>query len=274
MENEKKQVELTCDIVGDLLPLYHDDVVSEGTKEAVERHLDTCEQCSKEYALLSEKLPENVGEEGRKKERQIRAFLNKVQKRGILKGIVVTVIAVVFMLGAGYVLTSVPIIKVPAKDVSVEYVFEDEGNFFIVYKGPQYKGPTMTETKYDKDKKQIYLNYKIPVIHFYSDQEKHMDILTLEKANLEQVGVKPENIFYNDKKIYSIEDTKNQKEAPEYVKVYFEYINSDSGCEAHFDENGIGLALLNNEIDGNAVTSEYKEWDWEGNLIYDGAKEE
>lgn len=67
---------------------------------------------------------------------------------------------------------------------------------------------------------------------------------------------------------------KNQKEVPEYVKVYFEYNNSEHGMKIFLNENGIGLSLVK-EVNGkNVTTSGYKEWDWVGNLIYEASEEE
>ena len=34
---------MNCKIVQDLLPLYHDEVVSEESREIVDEHLETCE---------------------------------------------------------------------------------------------------------------------------------------------------------------------------------------------------------------------------------------
>lgn len=271
-ENEKKQIELTCDIVGDLLPLYHDNMVSEGTKEAVGRHLAICEKCVKEYELLKEELP-GIDSEEEKKIGRIRAFLKQVKKRGILKGIAVTVIAVAFLIGAGYVLTQVPLIEAPAESYSVEHVFEEDGNFFLVGKMKQYKNPTAIYTDYDKN--QLYLTYKIPIIHFPADGKTEMQIMDFDrKKDLEANNCKPERILYNGKKIYQADDETNQEQVPEYVKVYFEYSNSGQGMEVFVDENRIGLSLLARDGDDeNAVSSEYKEWDWEGNLLYEASEQ-
>lgn len=43
-ENKKE-----CEIVLDLLPLYVDDVVSNISKEFVEKHIKECEECKKVY---------------------------------------------------------------------------------------------------------------------------------------------------------------------------------------------------------------------------------
>ncbi len=266
-ENEKKQIELTCDIVGDLLPLYYDGVVSEGTKRAVDTHLAACSQCSKEYELLKEELPEADDKEEKGEENRIRVFLKQVRKQGILKGMAVTVIAVAFLMGAGYFLTEVPLISASSESVSAEYLFEEEGNYFIVYKAPKYKNPTTLKTKYDKEKKQMHMDYKIPIIHVCDDGEV-WDIITLDKENFGQEDFQPENIFFKDKNIYSSKDNGNQKEAPEYVKTYFEYRELEDGFTVRVDEFGIGLGVVK-EVDGQYVENfGYKEWDWEGNLIH------
>lgn len=277
-ENEKKQkqIELTCGIVGDLLPLYYDEVVSEETKQAVSGHIATCQKCLKEYNLLKEKLPQ-VTDEGQKtkNEARISGFLKKVQKRGILRGVVMAGIVAAFLAGAVYLMTEIPIVRVPSQNASVKYVFEEEGKYFIVLETLQYKCPTACTTDYEKEK--VSLNYKVPLIHPLSHNDSGAEtgmrksIITLEE--LEKAGCKPEKIFYNGKEIYKHEDAKNQKEAPEYVKVYFEYSNSGHGMVMDFDENTIGLGIQE-EVDGSNMTvTGYKTWDWEGNLLYDKEKE-
>lgn len=38
-------MKITCDIIKDLLPLYHDDVCSRDSCKMVEEHIDKCEDC-------------------------------------------------------------------------------------------------------------------------------------------------------------------------------------------------------------------------------------
>lgn len=45
---------------------------------------------------------------------------------------------VAFLMAAGYVLTEVPLVETSAESFSVEYAFEEEGNFFLVCKVAQY----------------------------------------------------------------------------------------------------------------------------------------
>lgn len=44
---------ISCKIIEDLLPLYHDGVCSEESKEMVENHLKECEQCQSYFKIIS-----------------------------------------------------------------------------------------------------------------------------------------------------------------------------------------------------------------------------
>ncbi|MBD0380959.1 zf-HC2 domain-containing protein [Paenibacillus sedimenti] len=48
---------ISCDIIKDLLPLYYDNVCSANTKESVEAHIATCEDCKS----ILDKLNVNIG---------------------------------------------------------------------------------------------------------------------------------------------------------------------------------------------------------------------
>ena len=47
---------LLCEVIEDLLALYHDDVCSEQTKEIVEEHLTQCDSCKEKLNLIEEEL--------------------------------------------------------------------------------------------------------------------------------------------------------------------------------------------------------------------------
>lgn len=55
-------MEISCNVIRDLLPLYAEDMVSGDSKKLVEEHLDGCEGCSRELAQLQkeEKVPAEV----------------------------------------------------------------------------------------------------------------------------------------------------------------------------------------------------------------------
>lgn len=55
-------MEISCDIIRDLLPLYAEDMVSSASKALVDDHLCTCDSCTRELAALKkpEKVPAEV----------------------------------------------------------------------------------------------------------------------------------------------------------------------------------------------------------------------
>lgn len=50
-------MKITCDIIGDLMSLYIDDVCTEDTKEAVEEHIKKCSSCRTLFENMSAEIP-------------------------------------------------------------------------------------------------------------------------------------------------------------------------------------------------------------------------
>ena len=48
-------MEISCDIIRDLLPLYAEDLVSEDSRKLVDDHLCTCDPCTKQLGILTER---------------------------------------------------------------------------------------------------------------------------------------------------------------------------------------------------------------------------
>lgn len=57
---------VSCNIVRDLLPLYAEGLVSPDTEKMVHDHLITCNTCTKELAMLKKPLPLPVMVDSRK----------------------------------------------------------------------------------------------------------------------------------------------------------------------------------------------------------------
>ena len=49
-------MKLSCDVINDLLPLYHDEVCSEATKKIVEEHLKECQTYRKRILCFSKRI--------------------------------------------------------------------------------------------------------------------------------------------------------------------------------------------------------------------------
>lgn len=84
-----------CKIIRDLLPLYHDKVVSEESRELVEEHLKTCEECGK----FLEDIHEDVGAKNIQNIEQpivnsFKALKKRLRRKTIIKIIISVICAV------------------------------------------------------------------------------------------------------------------------------------------------------------------------------------
>lgn len=52
-------MDIKCDVIGDLLPLYIDNLTSEGSNELVKEHLNKCELCKALYDDMVRELPQD-----------------------------------------------------------------------------------------------------------------------------------------------------------------------------------------------------------------------
>ncbi len=90
--------DLSCAVVRDLLPSYIDKLTSKETNEAVERHLEGCEECRKVLAVMQgEGGP--AAEENKAEAKEI-DYLKKI-RTGTWKRVIAGVLAAAFVIGAG-----------------------------------------------------------------------------------------------------------------------------------------------------------------------------
>lgn len=95
---------LSCDVIRDILPLYAEDMVSGATRELVDEHLCGCDGCTKELAALK-KAPKVPVEEDTGSLKRIGAAIHKKQ---VLTVLTVLMFAVTIVLG-GTMLLDAPI---------------------------------------------------------------------------------------------------------------------------------------------------------------------
>ena len=88
-----------CDLVHDLLPLYIEDLTSEGSADFVREHLNTCPQCRKEYDRISQPEPVPI-----KPREEWKSALKKVRIKNILKSSLLWTVVVLLLISlwAGY----------------------------------------------------------------------------------------------------------------------------------------------------------------------------
>ena len=82
---------IACDVIADLLPLYHDDVCNEASKKLVDAHIAECEPCR---AMLAE-MNNNKLDEYMIKEREnvIENHMTNIKKQSLLQGLILAMLA-------------------------------------------------------------------------------------------------------------------------------------------------------------------------------------
>lgn len=88
--------DLTCAVVGDLLPVYAEGLTAPETNDAVERHLAGCQACSAKLAAMRAPEPEQEREETAKEV----DYLKKVKRRGWKRVVLAVLLTVMVLLGA------------------------------------------------------------------------------------------------------------------------------------------------------------------------------
>ncbi|MBQ8641253.1 MAG: zf-HC2 domain-containing protein [Clostridia bacterium] len=109
-----------CNVIRDLLPLYADKAESTETRELVEEHLAECEVCREELEALQKKvcvLPDTD------QTRAIRKFQRKWNLRQILKGAVIALTAVFFLVGGFFYLYAYGL-PASSEDVAIHTGFQ------------------------------------------------------------------------------------------------------------------------------------------------------
>ena len=136
---------LSCDLIQDLLPLYHDGVTTDATARAVSEHLKTCPACQAELDALTTPLPPT----STSSEEDPKALFRKTIKtwRRRYDGyflVIFLLIAALFCLGGYFLLHGevIPFTKDQIRETRV-YPYEDaDGNrkIFLLYALPTYTG--------------------------------------------------------------------------------------------------------------------------------------
>ncbi len=86
-----------CDLIQDLLPLYHDGVCSEESKKAIENHLSECSACKEYYTALCEADGMEIDSYSPDRERQKAASFHAVKKKLLRKQVLLAFASVIVL---------------------------------------------------------------------------------------------------------------------------------------------------------------------------------
>ena len=258
---------LSCDIVRDLLPLYHDKVVSDTTAIAVEEHLESCENCSKEYDSLSTEL----STEFKSEKKGVKDLLKIIKHKGLIKGITIAVICVAVFTSSFYVLTEVPMITMSENEISAMHVYKYNGAFFMLYDHQMMSsGHSYGVEETDKENNETYnIICKRPVLELHPSKKR---VVVADWFSKEMGNENINKITLNGKVIWTEQENGNDK-VPDYVKEYIDCLDSDP------ETNKSDRVISSCDFDFNRVIFTYsdsssKVWDIDGNLISDSSTTE
>lgn len=119
-----------CNIIGDILTLYVENMVSSDTASFVEEHLEHCAECREKMESMKNTevltVVENIAES---EILPLKQFRKKWTKRKVLM-IVITVLITAAILLSGFYLLFAPYIRVSSEQVEVETEFQySEANY-------------------------------------------------------------------------------------------------------------------------------------------------
>ena len=134
---------MNCGIIRDLLPAYAEGVCSDETRAAVSEHLESCEECRKEYLSMKKDIP--VIDE-RVLDIKKAGIIKKVRKKFYIKGAMsacagVCAFALVFAIGAAAVkYRGSDIVIAPENGVSQKAGYKIPDGASLMYKGKNEAG--------------------------------------------------------------------------------------------------------------------------------------
>ena len=114
---------VSCEVIKDLLPLYHDSVCSAESRAMVEEHLKGCRSCGEVLNAISDELarPVNMVDEA-KPIKAMQNILQKAKKKSVIKGAAITILVFAVLIGGFLGLTEWRFIPVPVDLLKVSNV--------------------------------------------------------------------------------------------------------------------------------------------------------
>ena len=128
-------MKLPCEMVRDLLPLYHDGVCSELSRTLVEAHLKECGDCSRVLMDMKEEL--NMPKLETDETKPLKSIRKKWKKRTWLKGMLIGLVVFVTALVSWFQLTQTSSVAMTAEEYTVTQVCRfANGMYYLEYKLP------------------------------------------------------------------------------------------------------------------------------------------
>lgn len=250
---------MNCKVILDLLPLYHDEVVSEETKLYVKKHLDSCDDCKKEYELLCEVLP--TISTCTTQDKFIEMLKKQKQKR-ITNMIMIILLSFTLTTSCLYALTQIPfkIIQGEQIDVLSTYVVEtaDGPYAFVWYESPIYTGVSSVTMKTEENSDEVIcvISRKVPL--FSKEVTTEQSHVYINIFQLENKYGSVNEIIFNDNSIWSFA-VNGDDIVPVYVEEYLTNYKNIQKLSYSFEEDYFGISYDGIEMMYWNIEGEYIE---------------
>ncbi len=109
-------MKISCEIIKDLLPLYHDGVCSSDSKAMIEEHLACCHSCSAELQAMDRNWPLTNTEHNLKEAEAVKKLSRRWRKgmnKALVKGILLTIAVIVLFALLLYSFLDIKVITTP-----------------------------------------------------------------------------------------------------------------------------------------------------------------
>lgn len=174
-------MKLPCEIVRDLLPLYHDGVCGETSKSLISAHLEDCPDCAKALTAIAAEVavPPLETENARPLKQLKRAWTRKTWLRGIVGGLLSIVI--------WFQLTQTCAVQMTAEEYQITQRCQfSNGMYYVEFQLP-YQGSGIAAEITRTDDGEVYVTYYRPRL-----------CLDRKQGRLEHYILDPENYSSDD----------------------------------------------------------------------------
>lgn len=265
MNNRK----LDCDIVRDLLPLYHDGVVSETTKESIKEHLENCTDCKREYESICIDIPIETAEMTTR--RKFSNMMKKSKRKRFLASVIAVILICITVIGGYFLQLQIPTVNISCDEITVhctyKYKTEEGYKLFVLYSYPCL-GPTKGDISLKENENTLVMNIKKPFLAQVMQEGPSMEAIwryeygycSGDNGNIEYTDF--DKVEFAGNIIWS--EAENADDViPEYVYAYEDFEESDGNVISWITD-----------LEKGYVGAEYKDgsfvaWDLKGNVLYD-----
>jgi len=265
--------DLPCAVVKDLLPLYHDGVVSNDTGKMIEAHLDCCESCSKELESIcnDDKFERDIIKYN--KETSFNMFRNGVsaiRKKGTIRGVLIASAIVAVVLGSFIFLRTNSVIKVPFDQLKIDDVIRydlgtegGEGLFFTYEM--DWMGGYCIIFNDSKDPKVMDTSIRKTAFWKKTGSRNNRYCCIIDECNKETVDFSQVEIIKVNGQTIWTKDQGVNNDPPDYVSALSQFECPKENVSP--DKNTIYADIQTDSISAAFEDHHGIKWDKEGNVI-------